>query len=77
MARLALYVHVSDSQGRAVVFGPGDEVPEWAQQVITNPAAWAEAPVNRLTEPEPEPVRKEPAKRATPRRKAAGGGADQ
>jgi hypothetical protein len=75
MARLALHVHVSDSQGRAFVFGPDDEVPEWTHGVITNPAAWAEPPsVSRSTQPEPP---KAPAKRAAPRRKAADDGTVQ
>ncbi|MFD7776667.1 hypothetical protein [Streptomyces sp. NPDC059753] len=73
MAILATHVHVTDGDGVPHVFGPADEVPEWAQALITNPKAWAEAPtVNRLAEPEPEPAKKTPAKRATaPRRKAA------
>lgn len=76
MATLATIVHVTDGKGTAHVFGPADDVPEWAQALITNPKAWAEAPsVKRLAEP--EPARRVPAKRAAPRRKAAGGGADQ
>lgn len=75
MATLANTVHVTDEAGVNHVFGPADEVPTWAQALITNPKAWAEAPalnVSRSSEPTPTP--KPPAKRATPRRKAAGGG---
>jgi hypothetical protein len=75
MATLSGYVHVTDDKGAAHVFGPADDVPAWAQELITNPKAWAEAPepsVSRLTEP--APAAKAPAKRATPRRKAASGG---
>ena len=74
MAKLRTYVHVKDDKGQAHAFGPDDVVPEWAQELITNPKAWAEAPapVDRLTEP--APAVKAPAKRAAPRRKAAGGG---
>lgn len=76
MATLATNVHVTDAEGGAHVFGPADEVPEWAQALITNPKAWAEAPsVKRLTAPTPAP--KAPAKRAAPRRKAAPGGTVQ
>jgi hypothetical protein len=71
MATLNGFVHVTDETGTAHVFGPADEVPEWAQALVTNPKAWAEPPsVKRLTEDELAP--KAPAKRAAPRRKAAG-----
>jgi len=40
MAELIAYVHVMDENGAPHVFAPGDEVPEWAQKKITNPAAW-------------------------------------
>jgi hypothetical protein len=79
MATLATNVHVTDERGTAHVFGPADDVPAWAQALITNPKAWAEAPeptVSRLTDPasaEAKPV----AKRAAPRRKAAPGGSVQ
>jgi hypothetical protein len=68
MARLANVVHLTDDKGQAHAFGPGDEVPAWAESLITNPKAWAEAPddrVSRLTQP---PVTT--PKRATARRKA-------
>lgn len=74
MATLATHVHVTDDEGRAHVFGPADDVPAWAETLIVNPKAWSEPPVSasnvsRSSEPT--------AKRAAPRRKAAGGGADQ
>jgi hypothetical protein len=74
MATLATNVHVTDSAGVSHVFGPADEVPEWAQALITNPKAWLEPPtVKRLTEPAPKPVAKKAvAKRAPARRKAGG-----
>ena len=69
MATLATPVHVTDDEGVTHVFGPADEVPEWAHALITNPKAWTEAPsVKRLTEPDPEKV---PAKRPASRRKAS------
>jgi hypothetical protein len=79
MATLATPVHVTDAEGTTHVFGPADEVPEWAQALITNPKAWAVAPkpsVSRLTEPTPA-KRAAPAKRAPARRKAADGGTVQ
>lgn len=43
MARkLASYVHLVEPDSQAAVrFGPGDALPEWAEGLITNPAAWA------------------------------------
>lgn len=78
MARLAQLVHVKDGQGVSHAFGPADEVPAWAVQLITNPKAWAEAPetASRLAEPAPAPVKRPPAKRAA-RAKATPDGPDQ
>ncbi|WNI28668.1 hypothetical protein [Streptomyces sp. ITFR-6] len=73
MATLKNYVHVTDDSGTPHVFGPADEVPEWAQALITNPKAWLEPPASRLAEPAPVPTaKKAPAKRAPARRKAGG-----
>lgn len=76
MATLATPVHVTDDEGMTHVFGPADEVPEWAQERITNPKAWAEPPAQNVARSEPAPSAK-PVKRAAPRRKAAGGGTVQ
>ncbi|AKZ59150.1 hypothetical protein SAM23877_6105 [Streptomyces ambofaciens ATCC 23877] len=77
MAKLRTFVHVTDDEGRPHAFGPADEVPTWAQALITNPKAWAEAPVaqndSRVTAPSAKPA----AKRAAPRRKAGGSGTVQ
>ncbi|MFI9123887.1 hypothetical protein ACIGW0_31600 [Streptomyces bikiniensis] len=73
MAKLATNVHVTDADGVDHVFTPADEVPAWAESMISNPKAWSEPPsrsANRSTVPESKP----PAKRATPRRKAAADG---
>lgn len=43
MARLARHVHVHH-QGGSTVFGPDDEVPDWAAKLITAPDAWADEP---------------------------------
>ncbi|PEH74635.1 hypothetical protein CRM89_00345 [Nocardia sp. FDAARGOS_372] len=41
MARqLIAHVHVYDGDGRAHVFGPGDNVPDELAKRITNPAVW-------------------------------------
>jgi hypothetical protein len=40
--KLASTVHVADADGVVQVFGPGDDVPAWAEKAITNPKAWAE-----------------------------------
>lgn len=46
MAGLATYVAVRDRLGNVQSFGPGDEVPGWAAEQITNPNVWegGEAP---------------------------------
>lgn len=77
MAKLKTNVHVTDDSGTPHVFGPADEVPEWAQALITNPKAWLEPPsASRPPEPAPVPAaKKAPAKRAPARRKAGGSGA--
>jgi hypothetical protein len=70
MARLTSIVHVRDEKGESFAFGPDDEVPAWAESLITNPKAWSEAPsAKHFAEPEPTPV-KAPVKRASARRKA-------
>jgi hypothetical protein len=67
--RLASYVHVRDADGVVHVFGPDDEVPEWAAALITNPVAWAEPPSgNQLPDPDAPPMR-----RAATRRRASDG----
>jgi hypothetical protein len=45
--RLNTYVHAVERDDRgnttqAAVFGPDDEVPDWAQTAITNPDVWAD-----------------------------------
>jgi len=42
--RLRSFVHVHGEHGRTHVFGPDDEVPDWAAAKITNPRAWDEPP---------------------------------
>ncbi|GAA1064667.1 hypothetical protein [Streptomyces asiaticus] len=75
MATLNSNVHVTDAKGVTHVFGPADEVPTWAQALITNPKAWAEPPViDEAPDSAPAPAKKAPAKRAPARRKAANGG---
>lgn len=76
MATLKTNVHVTDSAGVSHVFGPADEVPEWAQALITNPKAWQDPPALRESTPAAPPVKKAaPVKRAATRRKAGGGNA--
>lgn len=42
--RLRSHVHVRDDNNVAHVFGPDDEIPDWAAAKITNPNAWAGPP---------------------------------
>lgn len=53
MARLNTFVHVRDEHGHTHVFGPDENVPAWAEEAITNPKVWAEAPAGdpRAAEP--------------------------
>ncbi|MEV7425154.1 hypothetical protein [Streptomyces sp. NPDC091212] len=77
MATLATNVHVTDADGVSHVFGPADEVPEWAQTLINNPKAWATPPAPRESTDAAPAKKAAPAKRAAPRRKAGGDGASQ
>lgn len=40
MPRLRTTVHVVDNEGRTRAFGPGEELPDWAAEQITNPDVW-------------------------------------
>jgi hypothetical protein len=60
MARLNTYIHVQDEQGTMHVFGPDDDVPDWAAKTIMNPNVWDEAD-DKLAKPETQ--RKAPARR--------------
>lgn len=50
MATLNTYVHVHGPDG-PVVFGPEDEVPDWAVKLITNEAVWAEGEAPKAKSP--------------------------
>jgi hypothetical protein len=55
--RLRRVVHLRDDRGVRHVFGPHDELPDWAAARIRNPAAWAD------TAPDPDqdpPPREDP-----------------
>lgn len=52
MAKLNTNVHVADADGTYHVFGPADDLPEWAVKAIDNPKVWAD---------EPEPEKSKPA----------------
>lgn len=40
MENLIAHVHVRDPEGGPRVLAPGDKVPDWALEQITNPKAW-------------------------------------
>lgn len=45
--KLKAHVHaVPDEEGVLHSFGPDDDVPAWAQALITNPNAWADPPAD-------------------------------
>lgn len=52
MAKLAAYVSVHDLEHGTVTFGPEDEVPAWAVDLITNPKAWEESAAEPVEESE-------------------------
>ncbi|WP_395705146.1 hypothetical protein [Rhodococcus ruber] len=58
-ARLVTTVYVHDEDGQTHIFGPRDDVPDWARERITNPGVWsaavAEAPVAVVASSEGEP----------------------
>jgi hypothetical protein len=64
MAGLKGYVHVRDDRGENHVFGPGDEVPDWAAKLITNAKAWEDEPTasNPATAEPPAPKDKKAPK---------------
>ena len=67
MPRLRTYVHLTDEEGQAVVFGPSSDVPQWAVEKITNPDCWAEEEALPEPEPEPEPEDVEEPPRGGPK----------
>lgn len=66
MAHLITHVHVQDEDGGSHVFGPGDEVPSWAQVQITNPKAWDAVP----SAPEVKPATPRVTRKTAPKRAA-------
>jgi hypothetical protein len=60
MAKLKSHVYVISDAGEVCVFGPESEVPAWAQEKITNPESWEEAPEKAESEaPEEAPEKAE------------------
>lgn len=55
MARLAKAVSVRGRKGD-VLFLPGQDVPEWAQKLITNPHVWASDEQDEQDSPEADDV---------------------
>lgn len=53
--KLNTFVHVHDENGAAQIFGPSDDLPDWAANAITNPDVWADrgeaAPVDEPEAP--------------------------
>lgn len=54
-ARLKTYVHVEDDKGQIQIFGPGDVVPVWAREKITNTKAWEEPTATDSSPSDPDP----------------------
>lgn len=44
MKYLNTNVYVTDEEGASQVFGPGDTLPDWAIEQITNPNVWSDDP---------------------------------
>lgn len=49
---LAAHVTVRGDNGQAVSFGPEDDLPRWASELITNPKAWDNS--SPVDTPEPQ-----------------------
>lgn len=65
MARkLAGYVVVRDAKFKNHIFGPADDVPDWAVKLITLKSAWVE------TDDAAAPVTDESSEDETPKRRA-------
>lgn len=58
-ARLVTTVYVHDEDGQTHIFGPADDVPDWARTRITNPGVWdsavVEPPAAAVASPEGAP----------------------
>jgi hypothetical protein len=55
MPRLRTTVHVVDLEGRTRSFGPGEDLPGWAAEQITNPDVWeGELPAHLNEQGEPQ-----------------------
>ncbi len=65
MGELIATVHVTDADGNDKIFSPGDDVPAWAAEKITNPKAWASG-----AGVQPESVEVEPTAKRGPGRPA-------
>lgn len=64
MSKLAGYVTVHDDDGISFTFGPGDDVPGWAVDKISNPNVWA----TEKAAPVKAPVEAGPAETEKPKR---------
>ena len=60
-ARLSTFVHVLDEHGASHRFGPGDDIPGWAVEQITNPHVWAVLPEPVVVSEVPESPEVPPA----------------
>lgn len=74
--QLSCTVTVHDADGAPHAFGPGDDVPKWAREAITNPDVWADPDSDDGPEPDivaqSQPVESESAAEA-PKRGSRGG----
>lgn len=65
MATLSTYVTVHRAEdGTAHTFGPGDDLPSWAEKAITNPDVWDGKPPAHIQAGEPDDAAKAPARNA-------------
>lgn len=60
MARLTTTVFVVDPDGRDRPFGPGEDLPDWAAEQITNPDVWDGDLPAHLQEGSQEPGEQKP-----------------
>lgn len=54
--RYAVYLDDPEQPGESVRFLPGDEIPEWAQALITNPNCWVDGELPAAKSDDSEPV---------------------
>lgn len=76
MAKLNTTVHLEDGNGKRHVFAPGQDLPDWAAEKITNPDVWDEEPAGASSHAPPAGGGEQPPPASPPPRSGSGSGRD-